>query len=82
MGTCVTAVAVVDRTKILLGYASEAAKLCAAILWAARMMWEMEVAVKRTSEAGVMNALLERPEMRRLAAAGAEATTELLGYRE
>ena len=77
MGTCVTAVAVVDRTKILLGYASEAA-----ILWAARMMWEMEVAVKRTSEAGVMNALLERPEMRRLAAAGAEATTELLGYRE
>ena len=58
-GTCVTAVAVVDRTKILLGYASEAAKLRAAILWVARMMWEMEVAVKRTSEAGMMNALLE-----------------------
>ena len=79
---CVMVVAVADATKLLLGYASEAAKLRAVILRMARTMWEMEVGVKQTSKAGVMNALLERPEMRRLASAGAEATRELLGYHE
>ena len=58
-GTCVTAVAVADAMRILLGYASEAAKLRAAILRVAQTMWEMVVVVKRTSEVGVTNALLE-----------------------